>query len=290
MSPAPSGARVAFVTSSDYPDLTSDDRLASAALASLGVAVTPAVWTDPGVQWDRFDHLVIRSPWDYHHHVDAFARWLDERADAPMSNPAAVLRWNMEKTYLRDLERRGIPVIPTVWAERGSPMRLADILGALPWERAVVKPTISASAHQTWVVAKSPSAEDEQRFAEIAARSGVMVQEFMEEVTTAGEWSIVYLGGRFSHAAVKRPAAGDFRVQEEHGGSVQAATPPAWLRAQADAVMAAAPGPLLYARVDGVARNERLELMELELFEPALYLGTDAGAAVRFASALAERL
>jgi len=116
-----------------------------------------------------------------------------------------------------------------------------------------------------------------------------MVQPFTPEVVEPGEWSIVFLGGRFSHAVLKRPAAGD-RVQWEFGGSATAMAAPDTLLADAEAMMAAVPGDPLYARVDGVERDGRLILMELELIEPHLFLAWDAGATGRLAAALGARV
>ncbi len=281
--------RIALVTCADLPLLAPDDRLAADALRARGAEVTPAVWNDPAVRWDAFDHLVIRSPWDYHHQAGVFARWLDDRetSGVRMSNAYATLRWNMEKTYLRELERRGLPIVPTVWIERGAPLPLAAVLSATGWERVVVKPTVSASAHNTWIVGPTATQEDEERSRRLAADSGVMVQRFMGAIEHQGEWSLVYLGGTYSHAVVKRPARGDFRVQEEYGGSVEPADPPQSIRGAADAVMAAVPKGALYARVDGVMEEGAFVLMELEALEPSLYFREGGTAAAgRFAEAL----
>jgi len=203
-------------------------------------------------------------------------------------NPPAVLRWNSHKGYLRDLAARGVPIVPTRWLERGTPVGLARLLRDAAWSDAVVKPAVSASAHGTWRTSFETASADQRQLDELLRAGDVMVQPFMSEVRDAGEWSFLFLGGRFSHAVLKRPGAGagDYRVQWEFGGTADAMVPPGNLVADAEAVMTAVPGNPLYARVDGVERDGRLVLMELELIEPHLFLGWDAGAPGRLAAAL----
>lgn len=280
--------RVAFVTSQALHDLTASDRLAAAALRARGVAVVPAVWTDPSVAWDRFDRVVIRSPWDYYHHRDRFLEWLDrlDAAGATVGNPTATLRWNLDKAYLRELD---VPLVPTEWIGRGASVDLARILRDRRWDRAVVKPTVSGGATDTWIIGAAATAADQARAAAILDRSGLMVQRFLPEIGTAGEWSLLFFRRRFSHAIIKRPMAGDFRVQVEHGGTAAGAVPSTALLAQAQRVVDGVAGDLLYARVDGLEVDGELWLMELEVLEPDLFLGHSEGAPERFADAVLAR-
>ncbi len=251
----------------------------------------PARWDDPAQDWASYRGVVLRACWDYHQHAAAFERWLDdlERGGARVVNPVPMLRWNMRKTYLRDLGARGVPVVSTAWTARGSDASLEGIASAEGWKEMVVKPVVSASAHETWRAARG-AAGDERRFrAELAARD-LMVQPFLPGFTAEGELSFVFIAGAFSHAVRKRPKPGDFRVQEEHGGSVTPdVAPPDLVRLAAGAV-AAAPSPPVYARVDTVATPRGQLVTELELIEPALYFGMGEGAADRLAAALAEAL
>ena len=213
---------VAFVTSAELAALTDDDRLAVDALADLGLEVVPAVWDDAAIDWTAFAAVVVRSPWDYFHRASEFAPWIDRLAAlrAPLWNPAPLLRWNMDKRYLRELERAGVRCVPTHWAE-GTPEAgnaLGEVLRRNGWARAVVKPLVSGGAHETWTVG-SPDAASEARFRRLAA-SGAMVQPFVDEIATEGEWSLLFFAGEYSHAVLKRPRPGDFRVQEAHGGAI----------------------------------------------------------------------
>ncbi len=284
--------RIALATSAKLPTLNDDDRLLIPALAELGLGAVPAVWDSPDVCWEEFQGVLVRSCWDYHHRLEEFLAWVSrlERAGVPVWNTPAVLRWNSHKGYLRDLAARGVPIVPTRWLARGRRVDLARLLRDERWSDVVVKPAVSASATDTWRTSAATAGVDQGRLEELLRAGDVMVQPFIQEVCDPGEWSIILFGGRFSHAVRKRPAAADYRVQWEFGGTAAPMAPPARLVADAAAVMAALPGHPLYARVDGVERDGRLMLMELELIEPHLFLAWDAGATGRLAAALGARV
>jgi len=288
VSPRPGSLRLAFATWTRRPELTADDARAAEALGRRGHRVTPVPWDAREVAWTAFDAVVVRSVWDYHLRPAEFLRWVGavEAAGTPLLNPPVVLRWNHHKSYLRDLADRGVETVPTIWLPRGASPDLAGLLAARGWSEAVVKPAVSASAHETWVIPGAPTADDQRRLGALLETREALVQPLLPEVRSPGEWSLVFFGGAFSHALLKRPRPGDFRVQEELGGRADPVDPPPHLVAQAERVLAAAPAPCLYARVDGVERAGRLVLMELELIEPVLYFGAAAAAPDRFASAL----
>jgi len=283
-------ARVALVTCDRFPLLPPDEWLLIDALAGLGMRAEAAVWSDPAVRWVDYDRVVIRSAWDYHLHRDAFFRWVEAvtAAGIPIWNPPALLRWNAEKTYLRDLASRGINVVPTRYLRAGDEASLAALLEDEGWDRAIVKPTVSASAFSTWRVDRADAAAHEARFQALSAERGVMVQPYLDTIEREGEWSLIFIGGVFSHAMLKRPARGDFRVQEEHGGSATAHHPPAGVVEDARRALAAVEGPWLYARVDGCAAGKGLQLLELEMLEPTLYLDAAPTAPARLAAAIVE--
>jgi glutathione synthase/RimK-type ligase-like ATP-grasp enzyme len=174
--------------------------------------------------------------------------------------------------------------------ERGGAGALAALLEDAGWRDVVIKPTVSASAHETWLVRGTPTDEDEARYRRLVDDRAVLVQRFIPQVVGEGEWSFVFVDGAFSHAVLKRPADGDFRVQREHGGSAEARTPTPTLLEDARAVLARLPHATLYARVDGCALAGRLLLMELELIEPSLFLALDDRAAGRLAEAIVRRV
>ncbi len=282
---------VAFVTFERFPELTPDDQLAAAALQAAGIAVDALQW-DADTDWGRYATVILRSIWDYHHRLDEFRAWLDalDAAGARVLNPTEVLRWNMDKLYLQDLQAAGFAVTPSVWLPRGAKARLADILAQKDWAQAVVKPTVSAGADDTFMVLASDVEARQADFADLLARKGVVVQQFMAELQAEGEWSLMFFNKRYSHAVLKQPGEGDFRVQRHYGGREEAAQPPQALIDQAQEIVDDVDAELLYARVDGVAQADTFVLMELELIEPALFFGATEGAAERFAQAVARQL
>lgn len=262
---------IALVTWSGLPELASDDRLLRAALERRGFRVDAVAWDDAAVAWRDYAAVVVRSTWDYHKRIDEFRAWIESLDGVRVWNPQNVLRWNTHKAYLLDLERQGITIVPTILVRRGDP------LPAIPWSDVIVKPAVSATAHRT--------ARGTANLAELVRQSDVLVQPFVEEVVRDGELSFIFFGKRFSHAMRKRPAGGDFRVQNEYGGSADAFEPAPQLIEQALQIANALGEQWLYARVDCVERDGRLLLMELEATEPSLFL--DAPAAERFADAIA---
>ena len=282
--------RIALATCAALPRLALDDQLLASALRERGGEASPQVWNDPAIDWARFDRVVIRSVWDYHLRFSEFLGWLDllHAAGVAVTNPVATLRWNARKRYLGELAGAGAAVVPTELLAAGTAPRLGDLLDRRGWTRAVVKPEVSASAHRTLRLARSEADARQADLARMLESGPVLVQPYLEAVED-GEWSLVFLGGSFSHAVRKRPAPGDFRVQEEHGGRSQPELPPATVLAHAAQVLRASPQPWTYARVDSVEQGGEPLLMELELIEPALYLALDAGAADRLALALLEQ-
>jgi hypothetical protein len=279
--------RIALATSSKHPNLAADDRLLLAPLAKRGIQTEPAVWNSPSQDWSLFDGVILRSCWDYHLRPEEFLRWIAslEAKRIPLWNPASVVRWNANKGYLRELGAKGIAIVPTLWPEASDPVGLPEKLRELGWTKAVVKPRISATAHRTHLIALDNAESAQGLFEELRDGPGVMVQKFMESIVREGEWSLMFFGGQFSHAILKTPKAGDFRVQGDFGGNERPADPPALVEESA-AVIVRSVAPTLYARVDGVVDQGQFRLMELELIEPMLFLALHPEATSRFAEAI----
>jgi glutathione synthase/RimK-type ligase-like ATP-grasp enzyme len=277
---------IAFVTYRGLPELWPGDRLAAAELARHGVRVVPAAWDDPSVDWPAFDAVVVRSTWDYWTRADEFAAWIEARAldGTALWNPASLLRWNLDKGYLREMEARGVPIVPTAWPADGE--TLAGVMAERGWTRAVVKPRCSGNGAGTWVVDGMPTPRQEDALARTIASAGAMVQPFVPQVVDPGEWSLVFFGGWFSHAVLKRPGTGEFRVQYEHGGSAELTIAPRRLVEAAERVLAQVEQPWLYARVDGCEVEGQFLLTELEMLEPSLFLDLHPVAPMRFASSI----
>ena len=283
---------VAFATYRQSPDLTDDDRLVADRLSRRGIDVEAAAWDASDVDWARFDRVIIRSTWDFHLKPDVYARWIRRFLDRPerLWNPPAVILGNLDKRYLIDLASQGIEVVPTVCVRAGDGQRLASIIERHGWQDVVVKPAISASARGTWRTSGATALLDEERFAAQSGHQDLLVQPYCPEIASHGEWSLVFFDGGYSHAVLKKPASGDFRVQRHFGGQPVAAVPGARLIEQASRILETIAGRLLYARVDGIERAGDFVLMELELNEPYMFLSlSDAGASL-FADAIVRIL
>ena len=259
-----------------------------AALEGVGVSATPLPWTGQIEDASRLKAFPLVLPvvvWGYHRD---HARWIAAceawaAAGAPLANPASVLRWNSDKRYLGRLAERGVPIPETIWLDRPT---VADVEAALDrFGEVVVKPVVSGGAWRTQriragdVVADLPEAPS-------------MIQPFLPAIEAEGELSLLYFGGRLSHAVRKTAAPGDFRIQVQFGGRYdpEPAPPEAALRV-AETALAAVDEPLLYARVD-LVRDPRGDwrLMELELIEPDFYLSCDPRGGAGFAEAVRARL
>jgi len=252
------------------------------ALVDSGADVTPIVWSEP-FDASGFDLVLPLVAWGYHKHFDRWMAVLDrlEEQGARVRNPVPLLRWNSDKTYLAELYERTIPVVPTQVAEQLDEASLDAIRSHFGCTDLVVKPPVSASAYLTFRIGPGDSIPEPVR------GRPMMVQPWLESITTTGEWSLLFFDGQLSHSLSKVPEPGDFRVQPEHGGIVERCDPPAGAEAVARAALAAAPAPALYARVDLVAGNcGTLQVIELELIEPALWLDQSHEAARRFADAV----
>jgi glutathione synthase/RimK-type ligase-like ATP-grasp enzyme len=282
--------RVALASAACVAPRSDDDVALAAALGDLGVDASIVTWDDPAVDWTALNAVVIRSCWDYHLDPDRFLAWIAslEARDIRVLNDPATIRWNHSKSYLAELAAAGVTTVPTRWVERHAVEPLAAIIAESGWDDVVVKPAVSASAYGTWRSGRDAS-DGEREFRLLVDAGPVLVQPFMESVLREGEWSFMFIDGEYSHAVLKAPAPGDFRVQESHGGSTRLAVPPDVLVAEAHAALAAGPPGTLYARVDGCVEGGRLHLMELELIEPYLFLTRAPGAAARLAAALVER-
>ncbi|MEX0938116.1 MAG: hypothetical protein WDZ59_09675 [Pirellulales bacterium] len=285
-------SEVAFVTYQLAPEINDDDRLVANELRRRGTRVSAAVWDAADIDWSRFDSVVIRSAWDYHLKPKQYVQWLERlsAAGTRLWNPPRAIRWNMNKRYLADLADRGVGVVPTSYQPAGEDLLLREVLTRCGWDDVVIKPAISACALGTWRTSLAAADTDQAKFLDQSRSQDLLVQPYLPEVAARGEWSFIFFDGRYSHAALKRPANGDFRVQREFGGTSVPADPAPSLVEQARSMVSAVQHELLYARVDAIEHEGRLILMELEINEPFLFLGLSPSAAQRFAEAILKKL
>ena len=279
------------MTCEEFSGLYEDDLLLVPALEEIGVSAVPAVWSRADIDWTSFDALVMRSPWDYFERVAEFRSWLDERiaSGVLMCNSREILDWNFDKSYLQDLARKGVELVPTICIARQEKADIAALVGARGWNEIVVKPTIGGGGYR----AVRFRLDELPRYADDIAQTlidrGVLVQPFLPEIFD-GELSLLFFDGVYSHAVCKRPRAGDYRVQFQYGGTNENVEVSEALVAQAHVCIAHCPALPVYARVDGVVKDGRFLLMELEVFEPLMFLACDPEAPGRFARAIRDRL
>jgi len=292
-------ARVALVTCAALPDLDSDDRLLTGPLAALGISAEPVTWDDPAVDWGGYQLAVVRSTWDYARRRDEFVAWT--RRVPRLLNPSDVIAWNTDKSYLGELAAAGAPVVPTVWLAPGATWTTLDTERHPDTGRHwVVKPAVSAGSLDTGRYDLADPVHRRLVAAHLArlhaAGRVAMMQPYLPAVDDHGETSLLYFGGRYSHAIRKGPMlAGPDDAQPTlyRPEEISPREPSAAEHEAARRVLAAVPGAdeLLYARVDLIPGPDGEPLLiELELTEPSVFLGYGEGAAQRFAAAIASRL
>ncbi|MFI5694188.1 RimK family alpha-L-glutamate ligase [Kribbella sp. NPDC051586] len=279
--------RIALATSAEHAELHPNDLPLVEALRTAGVDPAAEVWTDPSIDWSAYDAVLLRSVWDYHLRYDEFTEWLAllDKAGVPVLNDSGLVRWNGDKRYLLELRERGVAIVPSQVAAGAC---LREVVTGLAGQEIVVKPTVGATALHT-VRGVAGSAELDQALAELP-EIVYLVQPFQPEIVADGEWSLIFVDGEFTHAVVKRAAEGDYRVQDDFGGSVTPTDPTPAVLDGARAALEAVGRTPAYARVDGVVVNGRFLLMELELIEPELFFPQHPEAAHKLAAAIATRV
>ena len=277
----------AILSMDKLDDFECYDYLLDQPLAERGWQTHTVSWRDTSIDWDQFDVVLIRSPWDYQDDPQQFLNVLRniDASSARLENPLTLVEWNIEKTYLRDLQRSGITIVPTLWPETFSKEQLAGFFESLSTDELVIKPIVSANADNTFRLTLQQAIDASDTLADIFSQRPFMVQPFMSSIIEEGEFSLFFFAGAYSHAILKTPKAGDFRVQEEHGGRLKKIEPEnllLTLAQQANAVLTPLP---LYSRLDFVRTNHSFAIMEIELIEPSLYFNMDADSPQRFARA-----
>jgi len=266
-----------------------DDQLLAEALGRRGLTAARVDWARPEVDWSRFRCAVFRTTWDYFKRLDEFMPWLDrvERSTL-LCNAPEILRWNIDKHYFADLEARGVPVVPSRFIEQGESITLREVLGETGWDDAIVKPCVSGGAFHTYRVSPKNAAELEPIVAELLRTRSLMLQPFQRDIVESGEDTLMVLNGHYTHAVRKVAKAGDFRVQNDFGGSVHDLEPTREQMELAERAMAACRPAPVYGRVDMVRGNDgRQAVMELEVIEPELWLRHHPPAAEAMADGIA---
>ncbi|MEX2532693.1 MAG: hypothetical protein WD360_01870 [Nitriliruptoraceae bacterium] len=281
--------RLALITSQTHRgDALAVDAPLIAALKARDIDVAFPAWDDDSLDWGMFAAAVVRTTWDYQHTRDRFVDVLDTIAvSTQLINPAPLIRWNTHKNYLVDLEDQGVPVIQTVVVPRASNITLDVLAATHNFHQVVIKPAVGAGGRD--VIHGSVTAPSlAQQFDVMNQHEDVIVQPYLETVTSHGETSLIVCGGEVTHAVVKTPADGDFRAHERYGARYLAVAPNHNQNALARWVVTTLhPHTPILARIDLLTdRNGTLYVSEVELTEPNLYLTVVPDAAHAVAEAL----
>jgi len=267
------------------------DHLLAAPLKDAGWHCDTVSWRAE-VDWDQYHLVMIRSPWDYQLDAPGFLKVLEtiDNSSARLDNPLDIVRWNINKLYLQELNEKGVAILPTLWRDTFSEKDFLTAFDTLATQEIVVKPCISAGAHDTFRINRDHAQSMLAKLQRKYQRRDFMLQAFSPEIVAEGEFSIFYFDDEYSHTILKTPKENDFRVQEEFGGLLQKVAPEQGLMRAAKKVLAAVDQSLLYARLDFVRYGDHFALMEAELIEPSLYFNLDSEAPRRYVEAMERRM
>lgn len=240
------------------------------ALAQVGRDIEIVQWDGEGIDWSRYEAAITSITWDYAERPEQFLSRLAEIAEqARLVNSLDVIRWNLNKTYLKELAKRGVQLVPTHWVDKATPQAADAAFAPFNTDRIVIKPVVGAGAWRQVLLRKGEAWPDAADLPPAAA----MIQPFLSAIQTEGEYSFLFFNGQFSHAVVKRPKKDDYRIQMSFGGKAEPYMPSADDLDDARNVLESVPEELFHARVDMVrAEDGSLLLMELEVIEPYLFI------------------
>ena len=279
-------SKCALLTINDLSNFQSYDNLIVKPLSDLGWECDFIPWDSASINWDDFDAVIIRSTWDYQQKEKLFFKTLQsiEASSATLYNSLDTVKWNIHKRYLLELERENISIIPTRLYDSFDFEIVSQLFSFFNENKLVIKPCVSANADDTFILEQSKMENLKSVLEGTFSRKDFLVQPFIKNVKSEGEYSLIYFGNRLSHVLIKTPKNGDFRVQEEHGGILKAINKPeSSLIDFGNKVMRTIPYQCLYSRVDVVRCSDNYLLMEVELIEPSLYFNMDPKSPQMFA-------
>jgi glutathione synthase/RimK-type ligase-like ATP-grasp enzyme len=255
-------------------NVLTEDHLLQEALEKKGLKVFRTHWDNPNFDWTSTRYAIFRTTWDYFDRFFEFSQWLDMTSKlTEFINPLSLIRWNMDKHYLADLQKKGIHIPDTIFIESGDKRSLSEIANEKKWEELILKPAVSGAARHTYRFLKKDISEYEQIFKSLIAEEAMLLQEFQLNILSKGELAFMLFGGKYSHSVLKKAKAGDFRVQDDFGGSVMDYQPTVDEITFAEKVIASVDTLPAYARVDVIWDNEGKPCVsELEMIEPELWL------------------
>ncbi len=277
----------------DYTqNVLTEDELVKKALQQLGCHVKKVAWDSPNFDWSSTHFALFRTTWDYFHRFKEFKHWLDKTKDqTQLINSYDQILWNIDKHYLNEIHQKGINIPPSYFIKKGSKENLTDIINKMGWDKSVLKPTISGAARHTYKINKDNLIQHEKTFNDLIQDEDFLLQEFQENVIKKGEVAFMVYGGKFSHSILKKAKPGDFRVQDDFGGTVHQYTPTdKEIQFAENTVKTIEPLPV-YARVDMIwDNNNEPAVSEIELIEPELWFRFNNASADLLAKQIVKKL
>ena len=281
--------KIALLTCQKLPNLLESESQLIPEFAKYNIIAQAAIWNDKTINWQNFDILIFRNTWDYYEKQIEFDLWLSEIENLGIKtlNSIAIINQNKHKFYLRDFEKLGIKIIPTIFIDKTNDLNLASNIPS-HWQQAVLKPAYSAGSYQTKLFAINNIQEINQEYKPIANQKELLLQQFMPEIKTLGETYFIFFNKQFSHAVNKKPINDDFRIQQQFGGIYKLVQPNLEIIKEAQKIVNFFPDNLLYARVDAIIKDHELYLMEVECLEPDLYFDLAENSIQKFVEAILE--
>lgn len=277
----------------DYiQNILTEDNLLKEALENLGLTVLRKDWADPRFDWSSTRSIIFRTTWDYFDRSTEFKAWLQEVEQKVFSfNPFSIIKWNMDKWYLKDLKEKGVRIVETQYIRRGEQKSLHQIVEEIGWKEIILKPTIAGTARHTYRINPSTIQDHESIFSELIANEDLMIQPFQNMIIEKGEVSHIVIGGEYTHSVLKKTKKGDFRVQDDFGGSLHEYQASKEEIEFSEGVLKEIHPLPAYARVDVMWNNEgELAVSEVELIEPELWFRRNKAAANKLAAVINEQI
>ena len=262
-----------------------EDDILKNALEKKGLNVSKKDWTDPNFKWENTRYAIFRTTWDYFEKFNEFFDWIEKtKYKTTFINSSDIINWNINKKYLNDLANNGVNIPPTIFLNKNKKITLSELFKETKWKEAVIKPAISGAARNTYRISANNCSKYEEIFYNLITQENILFQEFMNNITSEGEISLIMIGNEYTHAVRKNAKDGDFRVQDDHGGSVIIHTASKEEILFAKHCIKATTFQPIFARVDIVSdNNNQLSLCELELIEPELWFRNNPKAATLLA-------
>jgi len=286
-------AIVSYISVGSYDANTvNEDEILSSILTELKLEHEIVPWSEPSIDWGKYSILLIKSTWDYFDYYPEFLKWIQKIKDLNIRvlNDLETILWNSSKSYLAEIKEKGYPVIYGEKLNKGTEIVFEHIQKVVNSDTWVIKPLVSGGAKNTLKIKSSDWSNYSSRIQNLVSQEDFLVQPFIKEIQEVGEYSLIFFNAEFSHAVLKTPAKGDFRVQHYFGGEIKILEPSSKMINSAKALIDEFAPDSLYTRVDGVEIDGNFYLMELELIEPYLFLSSHENAISNYKKALKQRL